>query len=85
MEQQQIIKQMIEFGHATFNNAYNANTLFQDQIERVANTVLDQSTWIPSEGRKAIDNWAATMKTGRDNFKKYMDDSYKQVQEIFAS
>jgi len=84
MEQQKIAKQMVEFGQATFNNAFNANTLFQEQFEHVANTVLDQATWIPAEGRKIIDSWAATAKTGRDNLKKYMDDSYKHAQNIFA-
>jgi hypothetical protein len=85
MEQQQIVKQMIEFGHAAFNNAFNANTLFQDQFERVANTVLDQQKWIPTEGRKMIDSWTATIKTGRENFKKYVDESYKQAEDIFTS
>lgn len=83
-QQQQIVKQMIEFGQAAFNNAYNANTLFQDQFERVANTVLDQSKLIPTEGRKMIDSWTTTYKTSRENFKKYVDDSYKQAQELFT-
>lgn len=84
MEQKQIVKQMIEFNQTTFNNAFNANTLLQDQFERVANTVLEQATWIPPEGRKLIDSWSTTMKSNRDSFKKYMDESYKQAQEILA-
>lgn len=84
MDQRQIAKQMIEFGQATFNSAYDANTMLQDQFERVSKTVLDQATWLPSEGRKAIDNWTATFKTGRENFKKYVDNSYKQAQEIIG-
>jgi len=84
MEQKQIVKQMIDFSQTTFNNAFNANTLLQDQFERVTNTVLDQATWIPPEGRKLIDSWSATMKSNRDSFKKYVDDSYKQAQEILA-
>ncbi|MBT8342240.1 MAG: hypothetical protein HKP58_15685 [Desulfatitalea sp.] len=84
MEQRQVIKQMVEFGQTAFNNAYDANTLLQDQVERVTNTMLDQAGWLPSEGRKAITGWVTTYKTGRDNFKKFVDDSYKQVNEIIA-
>jgi uncharacterized protein Yka (UPF0111/DUF47 family) len=85
MEQQkQMLKQMIEFNQATFNNAYNAIALLQDQFERVAGTVLDQATWLPAEGRQAIENWVESYKTGREQFKKYVDDSYKKVEEFFA-
>lgn len=84
MDQRQIVKQMIEFGQATFNSAYNANSLFQDQVERVTNTILDQSTWVPAEGRKVIDGWMAAFKSNREQFKKYVDESYKSAQDIFA-
>ena len=59
--------------------------LLQDQFERVAGTVLDQATWLPAEGRKAIENWVESYKTGRENFKKYVDDSYKKVEDFFAA
>lgn len=84
MEQKQILKQMIEFQQTTFNNTYNANSLLQDQFERVANTMLDQATWIPAESRKAIDGWVGAYKSGRDNLKKYVEDSYKKAEEFFA-
>jgi hypothetical protein len=83
-QQKQMLKQMVEFNQATFNNAYNAIALLQDQFERVANTVLDQATWLPAEGRKAIEQWVESYKTGRENFKKYVDESYKKVEEYFA-
>jgi len=84
-QQKKMLKQMIEFNQATFNNAYNAIALLQDQFERVAGTVLDQANWLPAEGRKAIENWVESYKTGRENFKKYVDDSYKKVEEFFAA
>jgi hypothetical protein len=85
MDQKQMLKQMIEFNQATFNNAFNAMSLLQDQFDRVTKTVLEQATWLPAEGRKAIENWADSYKTGRETFKKYVDDSYKKVEEFFVS
>jgi hypothetical protein len=84
MEQKQLVKQMIEFNQSTFNNSLQALALLQDQFERIANTAIDQANWLPAEGRKAIKDWAEAYKTGCDNFKSYVDDSYKQVEKFFA-
>lgn len=85
MDQKQILKQMIEFNQATFNNTYQAMVLLQDQFERIAQTAIDQANWLPAEGRKAIENWVEAYKTGRDNYKSYVDDSYKKVEKYFAA
>lgn len=85
MDQKQLLKQMIEFNQATFNNTFNAMVMLQDQFERIANTVLEQAAWLPAEGRNAIENWVQAYKTGRDNYKQYMEDSYQQVEKYFQS
>lgn len=85
MDQKQILKQMIEFNQATFNNTFQAMVLLQDQFERIAQTAIDQANWLPAEGRKAIENWVEAYKTGRDNYKSYVDDSYQKVERYFAA
>ena len=84
MDQKQILKQMIEFNQATFNNTFQAMSLLQDQFERVAQTAVDQASWLPEEGRKAIENWVDAFKSGRTDFKKYVDESYKKVESFLA-
>jgi hypothetical protein len=39
---------------------------------------------VPEEGRKAIDNYVDVYKNGRQQFKKYMDDSFKRAEEILV-
>ena len=85
MDQKQMLKQMIEFNQAAFNNSFNAMVMLQEQFERVAATVLEQATWLPAEGRNAIENWVQSYKTGRDNYKQYMEESYQQVEKFFQS
>lgn len=85
MKQNQIIKQMIEFNQATFNNTFQAMVLLQDQFERIAQTTVEQANWLPAEGRKTIENWVEAYKTGRDNYKSYVDDSYKKVETYLDS
>lgn len=83
MDQKEMLKQMVAFNQTNFNNAYSALVLLQEQFEQVAKTVLDQANWLPAEGRNAIENYVESFKTGRDNFKKYVDESYQKVEKYF--
>ena len=84
MDQKTMMKQLLDLNRTAFNNGYNAVVLLQDQFERVAQTTLARTNWLPEEGRKAINAWADTYKSGRDNFKKYMDDSYQKIEPFFT-
>ena len=85
MEQGKVAKQMIDFHKATFDNTFNAMSILQEQTERMVNMFLEQSTWVPDEGRKAINEWVKTYKTGRSDFKTSVDDSFKKVEEFFTA
>jgi len=84
MDQKQIMKQLFDLNRTAFNNSYNAMVLLQDQFERVAQTTLARTEWLPEDGRKTITEWADTYKTGRDNFKQYIDESYQKIEHIFS-
>ena len=85
MDQKQLLKQMIDFNKASFDNTFNAIVMLQEQTERVAKTVLTQATWLPEEGKKAINDWVEAYKNGREQFKKTIDDSYERVEAYFKS
>jgi hypothetical protein len=84
MEQKQMIKQMIEFNQTTFNNAYDAMVLIQDQFEKVTKTALDQADMLPPEGRKAIESWSEVFKDGRKSMKEQIDSGFQQVEKLFV-
>jgi hypothetical protein len=83
MNQKEYVPQMMKSGQTLFNNAYDLTVLLQDQYEKIARTLLDQAEWLPAENRKTIDNCADAYKTGRNQFKNYMDETYKQVENYF--
>lgn len=83
MEQKQIFKQMVEFNKGAFTNAYNAMVMVQDQTETLANTMLNQATWLPEEGRKAVQEWVEAFKKGREAYKQSVDDAFKRVEALF--
>jgi hypothetical protein len=85
MDQNQMFKQMIEFNKTTFDNSLNAIGMLQEQTETMLKTMLDQATWLPKEGRKAINDWMATYKDGFKNFKKSVDDNFKKVEDYFET
>ncbi len=85
MDQNQILKQMIEFNKAAFDNSLNAMVMLQEQTEKMVNTFLEQATWLPEEGKKAIGEWVKAYKKGRGDFKKAVDENYKKVEDFFTS
>ncbi|MDD5167637.1 MAG: hypothetical protein PHN75_02390 [Syntrophales bacterium] len=84
MEQGKIAKQMIDFHKATFDNTFNAMSILQEQTERMVNMFLEQSPWVPEDGKKAIDEWVKTYKKGRTDFKATVDDSFTKVDDFFT-
>jgi len=85
MDQNQIFKQMIDFNKATFDNSFKAMVMVQEQTEKMVSTILDQATWLPEEGKKAIKEWTNACKKGSEDFKKAVDDNFKKVEDFFAS
>ena len=84
MEQKTILKQMIEFNKATFDNTFNAMVMLQEQTEKMVNTFLEQATWLPEEGKKVINEWVKAYKKEREDFKKAVDENFKRVEDFFA-
>jgi division protein CdvB (Snf7/Vps24/ESCRT-III family) len=84
MDQKEVLKKMIEFNKTSFDNSFSAMVMIQEQTEQMVNTLLDQATWIPAEGKKAIGEWVDSYKKGRETFKKAVDDSFTKLDASFG-
>jgi uncharacterized coiled-coil DUF342 family protein len=84
MDQKQILKQMIDFNKATFDNTFNAMVMLQEQAERAANTLMEQANWLPEDGKKAINEWVKAYKKGREDFKMVVDENFQKVESFFS-
>ncbi len=84
MEPSKIAKQMVDLQKTAFENAYNAVVLLQDQAERVTNTMLEQSMTLPEQGQKALAEWTKSYKKSREEFKKAVEEGYKNLDSTFA-
>lgn len=84
MDQKQLFKQMIDFQKSTFDNSFKAMATLQEQGERIVHTFIEQATWMPEEGKKAVTNWIDAYKEGRARYKEAVEDNFKKVEEYFA-
>ena len=84
IDQKQIGKQMIQFNKSAFDNSFSAMSMVYEQNEKMVGTFLEQATWLPAEGKKAISDWMNAYKKGCDGFKKTVDDQYKKVEDFFS-
>jgi polyhydroxyalkanoate synthesis regulator phasin len=84
MEPMAMAKQMIDFYKATFDNTFNTLVMLQEQNERMANTLMEQATGIPEEGKRLLNEWVRGYKKCREDFKKVVDEGFKKVDDYFA-
>jgi hypothetical protein len=85
MLQNPMMKQMIDFQKTIFENSFNAMTGLQEQGEKVMETFLNQATWLPNEGKKAVLNWVDVLKKGRDQFKQTVELNFSKMESSFGA
>ncbi len=85
MEQNQFLKQIIDFNRASFNNTYDMLVMVQDQAERMTSSFLSQASWFPDEGRNMIAEWIKACKKGQEDMKKNIDSNLKKAEEFFSA
>ena len=85
MDQKQIARQMIQFNKTAFDNSFNAMTMVYEQNQKMVNAFLEQATWMPENGRKAITDWIKAYQKGCEDFKKMVDDNYQKVEDFFSA
>jgi polyhydroxyalkanoate synthesis regulator phasin len=83
MDQKQMFKQIIDFQKATFDNSFKAMTTLQEQGEKMINAFLEQSPWLPEEGRNSVSEWLQAYKKGREEFKAMVETNFEKVQSYF--
>jgi hypothetical protein len=59
-------------------------TVVYQQNEKMVDTFLQQATWLPEEGKKAINDWMAAYKRGCEDFKNLVDENYQKVEDYFG-
>ena len=84
MDASKITKQMIDFQKMSFENWFKTVSLVQDQTVSAMDNMLDQASWLPEDGRNAIQNWMGAAQDERDRFKGYVDSGFVSLEKTFT-
>jgi len=84
MQPKQLLKQIVEFNKAAFENSFKSMLMLQEQMERMARVYTDQATGVSAESKNAIDEWTKLYKKGLADFKSMMDENFKKVESFLS-
>ena len=79
IQPKQLLKQMIDFNKAAFENSFNSMLMLQEQTERMSRVYVDQATGISAETKNAVNEWTQLYKKGLTDFKAMIDENFKKV------
>jgi hypothetical protein len=83
MHHNEMLKQMLGFNKAAYENAFRNMNMLQEQMEKVINLYIDQAVGVSDDGKKAAKEWATMYKKGCDDFKKLVDDNFRKMESFF--
>lgn len=83
MDNKNILKKMIDFHKASFENYFSTMAALQDQTEKVWETFLNQTPGITEDNKKIMKQWADAYRHNREEFKKAIDNGYAKAEAFF--
>jgi polyhydroxyalkanoate synthesis regulator phasin len=84
-DQQKIAQEVFNLSKNYWMTTMEMMSAFQDQNEKMWNTLLEQGVISQSEGRKMLQDWLIRAKQAREQFTKTMDDNWKKAESVFGS
>jgi len=84
MQPKQLLKQMVDFNKAAFDNSFNTMIMLQEQMERMAKVYTDQATGVSAETKNAVNEWTKLYKKGLTDFKNMMDENFAKVESFLG-
>jgi hypothetical protein len=84
MEAYQITKQAFDFQKGAISSWFDVLSILQDQADLTVDTVLNQASWIPDEGRQVILDWVSACKNEGDRYKDYVDEIFSGLEKYLV-
>lgn len=84
MEANKITKQVLDLQKDAFASWFGAVSIMQDQADLTMETMLNQTHWIPDEGRQAILSWLGACKDEGERYKAYLEKSFSGLEKYLA-
>lgn len=78
MEPKQIAKQMAEFSKTAFDHSFEAMAAIQDQTAKMVAAMFVQTSFVPADGKKFINQWMNICMKSREEFKAAADKNFSK-------
>jgi len=79
VQPKELLKQMVSFNKAAFENSFSTMLMLQEQTERMSRVYVDQATGVSAETKNAVNEWTQLYKKGLTDFKAMIDENFKKV------
>jgi tellurite resistance protein len=76
METNLIAKQTLQIYHAALMQTLDAALAAQDQSQKTLETLLEQSSAVPQEGKRAINDWLEACRHQTEAVKSVIDEGF---------
>ena len=83
MQPKSILKQVIEFNKAAYENAFKNMNILQEQTEKVINLCIDQAIGASDESKRAARECVLMYRKGYEDFKKLADDNFRTMEALY--
>ncbi len=84
MDPKMLQKAMLESMHAVMRMTFDAMNSLQDQLERMWKMLLEQGGSIQKEGEKVFLEWMESMRKGREEMRRTLEDGLRRMGELMA-
>lgn len=77
MKTNPVAKQTLQFCHAALTQTFDATLAVQEKSQKTLGSLLDQTPGIPSEGKRAINDWIEACRLQTVAMKSVIDEGFK--------
>lgn len=85
MENNKMVKQMIDYHKAAFETGFNSVLMLQEQTAKALDNILQQSPWLPEQTKAFISEWTNICKKVTDDLKEAANQNYSKMEEFLIS
>ena len=82
MENDKMVKQMIDYHKAAFETSFNSVVMLQEQTTRAMDNILQLSPVIPEQTKAFVNEWKNIYKKATADFKEAADQNYSKLEKL---
>lgn len=85
MDAMNITQQMVAFQKQSIDSFQSIWDLAQAQTSGTVDRMIDQTGWMPPEGRQTLENWRSLMNQERERFSVFVDQYFTICEKMLAA